>query len=115
MDETQGARTLLHNVSDLKAATEFYTQLLGLKPQVVSDYYVGFNTAGQHVGLVPNQSAESDSPVAYWHVDDIEDRMAAMINAGGALRSEVADVGNGRRVGTVADADGNVIGLLQDN
>lgn len=54
------------------------------------------------------------SPVAYWHVDDIDAKLAEVTAAGGTVNEPVHDVGNGRRVATVADPDGNVLGLLQD-
>ena len=50
---TQGIKTVLHPVSDLAKAREVYAVLLGVQPQTDSDYYVGFEAAGQQVGLVP--------------------------------------------------------------
>jgi hypothetical protein len=50
---TQGIKTVLHPVSDLAAAKAVYTALLGTPPQTDSDYYVGYDVAGQHIGLVP--------------------------------------------------------------
>ena len=50
---TQGVRTLLHPVSDLEKAKPVYAALLGIEPMADSDYYVGFEAAGQQIGLVP--------------------------------------------------------------
>ena len=50
---TEGTKTVLHPVSDLAAAKAVYTVLLGVPPQADSSYYVGFDVAGQHIGLVP--------------------------------------------------------------
>ncbi len=50
---TQGIKTVLHPVSDLATAKAVYTALLGIPPQADSDYYVGFDVEGQHIGLVP--------------------------------------------------------------
>ena len=44
---------MLHPVSDLTTAKEVYAALLGLPPQTDESYYVGFEAAGQHIGLVP--------------------------------------------------------------
>ncbi len=52
-------------------------------------------------------------PVSYWHVDDIEMRVKTLVEAGGRVTQEVRDVGGGKLIASVADADGNVIGLLQ--
>ena len=48
MSSTQGIKVVLHPVSDLAAAKALYTALLGSEPQADSDYYVGFDTEGQH-------------------------------------------------------------------
>jgi predicted enzyme related to lactoylglutathione lyase len=53
-------------------------------------------------------------PVAYWHVPDIEAKLAEVTAAGATVREPVRDVGGGRLVATVTDPDGNVLGLLQD-
>ena len=50
---TEGTKTVLHPVSDLAAAKAVYTVLLGVPPQADSSYYVGFDVAGQHIGIVP--------------------------------------------------------------
>jgi predicted enzyme related to lactoylglutathione lyase len=115
MAGTQGIKTVLHPVSDLAKAKEVYTALLGTPPQHDSDYYVGFDVEGQHIGLVPGGGPQGmTSPVAYWHVDDIEAKIAEVTAAGAAVREAAHDVGGGRLVATVTDADGNVLGLLQD-
>ena len=112
---TQGARTLLHPVSDLTAAKAVYTALLGVPPVADASYYVGFEAAGQHIGLVPNGGPQAmTSPVAYWHVPDIEAKLAEVTAAGATVREAAHDVGGGRLVATLTDPDGNVLGLLQD-
>ena len=47
----QGIKTVLHPVSDLAKAKAVYAALLGGQPQADSEYYVGFDVAGQHIGL----------------------------------------------------------------
>jgi predicted enzyme related to lactoylglutathione lyase len=54
------------------------------------------------------------SPVAYWHVSDIEAKLAEVAAAGASVKDPVRDVGGGRLVATFSDPDGNVLGLLQD-
>jgi predicted enzyme related to lactoylglutathione lyase len=112
---TQGIKTVLHPVSDLAAAKTLYTALLGVSPQADSPYYVGFDTAGQHIGLLPGGGPQGlTSPVAYWHVDDIEAKLAEVTAAGATVKEPAREVGGGRLVATVADLDGNVLGLIQD-
>jgi predicted enzyme related to lactoylglutathione lyase len=112
---TQGIKTVLHPVSDLAAAKAVYTALLGVPPQTDDSYYVGFEAAGQHIGLVPGGGPQGmTSPVAYWHVADIEAKLAEVTAAGAIIKEQPRDVGGGRLVATVTDPDGNVLGLLQD-
>ena len=71
---TLGIKTVLHPVSDLAAAKAMYTALLGVEPAADAPYYVGYDVEGQHIGLVPG--GDMTSPVAYWHVPDIEAKLA---------------------------------------
>src|SRR5882757_5746895 len=112
---TQGIRTVLHPVSDLAAAKKVYEALLGVAPQADAPYYVGFEAAGQHIGLVPGGGPQGMAvPVAYWHVPDIEAKLAEVTAAGATVKEPAHDVGGGRLGATVTDPDGNVLGLLQD-
>jgi predicted enzyme related to lactoylglutathione lyase len=112
---TQGIKTVLHPVSDLAKAKPVYAALLGVAPLADEAYYVGFEAAGQHIGLVPGGASQGmTSPVAYWHVPDIEAKLAEVTAAGATVKDPVRDVGGGRLVATVTDPDGNVLGLLQD-
>jgi predicted enzyme related to lactoylglutathione lyase len=111
----QGIRTVLHPVSDLTKAKAVYAALLGTPPATDSPYYVGFEAEGQHIGLVPNGGPQGmTSPVAYWHVGDIEAKLAEVTAAGATVKEAAHEVGGGRLVATVIDPDGNVLGLIQD-
>jgi uncharacterized protein len=112
---TQGIKIVLHPVSELARAKVMYTALLGIPPQADSAYYVGFDVAGQHIGLVPSGGPQSmASPVAYWQVADIEAKLAEVAAAGATVKEPARDVGGGRLVATFTDPDGNVLGLVQD-
>jgi predicted enzyme related to lactoylglutathione lyase len=112
---TEGIKTVLHPVSDLAKAKAVYAALLGVAPTADAPYYVGFDAAGQHIGLVPGGGPQGmSSPVAYWHVPDIEAKLAEVTAAGAAVNEPAHDVGGGRLVATITDPDGNVLGLLQD-
>jgi predicted enzyme related to lactoylglutathione lyase len=112
MTSTQGIKTVLHPVSDLDKAKTMYAALLGIEPTADSPYYVGFEAEGQQIGLVPN--SDMTSPITYWHVDDIEAKLAEVTAAGGTLKQAPNNVGGGRLVATFTDPDGNVLGLIQD-
>jgi predicted enzyme related to lactoylglutathione lyase len=111
----EGIKTVLHPVSDVAKAKAVYTALLGQPPQHDAEYYVGFDVNGQHIGLVPNGAAQGmTGPVSYWHVSDIEAKLAEVTAAGGTVREAPHNVGGTRLVATFTDPDGNVLGLLQD-
>jgi len=112
---TQGVKTVLHPVTDLAAAKAVYGALLGVEPTADAPYYVGFDAGGQHIGLVPGGGPQAmASPIAYWHVTDIEAKLAEVTAAGAKVKEPAHDVGGGRLVATFTDPDGNVLGLLQD-
>src|SRR5579864_5312587 len=111
----QGIKTVLVPVSDLAAAKTVYAALLGTEAQTDGEYYVGFDAGDQHIGLVPGGGPQGmTSPVAYWHVPDIEAKLAEVTAAGATVKEPVRDVGGGRLVASVTDPDGNLLGLLQD-
>jgi predicted enzyme related to lactoylglutathione lyase len=115
MTSTQGAKTLLHPVSDLAAAKAVYTALLGVEPSADSDYYVGYDAEGQHIGLVPGGGPQGmTSPIAYWQVEDIDAKLAEVTAAGATVKDAPREVGGGRTVASFTDPDGNVLGLVSD-
>ncbi len=115
VSSTQGIKTVLHPVSDVAAAKPIYAALLGVSPMADESYYVGFEAAGQHIGLVPGGGSQGmTSPVTYWQVQDIEAKLAEVTAAGATVKEAAHDVGGGRLVATVTDPDGNALGLLQD-
>jgi predicted enzyme related to lactoylglutathione lyase len=112
---TEGIKTVLHPVSDLARAKAIYAALLGVSAQTDTPYYIGFDAAGQQIGLVPSGGPQGvTSPVAYWHVPDINAKLAEVTAAGATVIESPHDVGGGRLVASFTDADGNVLGLIQD-
>ena len=112
---TAGLNTIIYPVKDLTRAKALFGALLGVEPYADEPYYVGYKNAGQDVGLDPNGHAKGmTGPVPYWTVDDIRARLAAMLEAGAELLHDVQDVGGGKLIAFVKDADGNLVGLTQD-
>lgn len=110
-----GIKTVLHPVSDLERAKAMYAALLGIAPQTDSPYYVGFDIEGQHIGLLPGGGpAAYAAPVPFWHVADIDAALAAALATGATVKEPVNAVSETRKVATIIDPDGNVVGLLQD-
>jgi predicted enzyme related to lactoylglutathione lyase len=87
---------------------------LGVEPYTDQPYYVGYSVDGQEIGLDPNGHRQGmTGPVGYWHIDDIKRSLGALIAAGAEVQQAVKDVGGGKLIASVKDADGNGIGLIQ--
>ncbi len=111
---TQGITLLVYPVKDLTQAKALYSTLLGVEPYVDQPYYVGYRVGDQEIGLDPNgHDKGTTAPLGYVEVADIKESLQHLLDAGAQLRQDVSDVGGGKLIASVADADGNVTGLLQ--
>ena len=110
-----GVKTVIYPVKDLAQAKTLYGILLGVQPDMDAPYYVGFTAAnGQRIGLDPNGHSQGmTGPIGYWHVEDVKQSLRRLLDAGAEIQQDVKDVGGGKLVVTVKDADGNVLGLIQ--
>ncbi|WP_042396648.1 VOC family protein [Streptacidiphilus carbonis] len=112
---TTGVSTIIYPVKDLAAAKALFTALLGTEPAQDAPYYVGFEVGGQTFGLNPHGHASGmTGPVGYFDVEDIKASLQALVEAGATVQQDVQDVGGGKLIATVLDADGNPIGLAQN-
>ena len=110
----QGIRLFLYPVKNIARAKTLYSTLLGIEPYHDESYYVGFRVGDLEIGLDPNgHSKGMTGPVGYWHVNDIKKTLQLLLDAGAQAQQEVKDVGGGKLVASVKDADGNVTGLIQ--
>lgn len=110
----QGIRLLIYPVKDVARAKTLYSKLLGIEPYVDEAYYVGFRVGDQEIGLDPNGHNQGmTGPVGYWEVNDIKESLQSLLDAGAQIQQEVKDVGGGRLIAWVKDADYNIIGLMQ--
>ena len=112
--ETEGIMTVLHPVSDLEKAKPVYSALIGSRrrPRGLLRRLRGRRPA--HRAGAGRGPQGMTSPVAYWHVPDIEAKLAEVTAAGRDRQGPPRDVGGGRLVATFTDPDGNVLGLIQD-
>ncbi len=110
----QGIRVVIYPVKDIAQAKTLYSKLLGVEPYSGEAYYVGFRVGDQEIGLDPNGHNQGmTGPVGYFQVSDIKHSLQALVDAGAQTQQEVQDVGGGKLIASVKDADGNIIGLLQ--
>ncbi len=109
-----GMKTITYPVKDLSAAKQLYSQIFAVEPYIDEPYYVAFSVGGHDVGLDPNGHGKGmTGPIAYWHVDDINKSLDALLDTGAEADQAIQDVGGGTLIATVKDADGNVTGLFQ--
>ncbi len=108
----QGIQTVIYPVKDLAQARAQFRELLGVEPYADAPYYVGFKVGNQDIGLDPH--GHQAGATAYYHVSDIKGSLQKLLDAGAQGVEETRDVGGGRLIASVKDANGNIIGLLQD-
>ena len=111
----QGFSVVIYPVTDLAQAKTLYRTLLGVEPYSDEAYYVGFRVGDQEIGLDPHGHRKGmTGPVGYWHTNDIQTSLHQLLEAGAQVQQAVQDVGGGKLIASVKDADGNIIGLLQN-
>jgi len=108
--EFLGLRTLIYQVADLPATTEWYTRALGFGPYFNEPFYVGFNVGGYELGLHPGDPAQG--PTTYWGVEDVQLSYDRLIAEGATSVEAPSEVGGGIVVASVKDPFGNILGLI---
>ena len=107
----QGIRTVIYPVKDIGRGKALFSNLLGVAPYADTAYYVGFRVGDQEIGLDPN--GHKAGMTAYYHIDDIKKSLQLLLDAGAQVEQQVKDVGGGKLIASVKDADGNIVGLIQ--
>ena len=113
----RGAYTVKYAVPDLAAAKVFYAKASGVAPYFDEPFYVGFNIAGDELGLDPDLSVAPNGPggtVAYWGVSDIGKAAAHLKKCGAKEIEAPKEVGEGIKVANYADPWGNLIGIIEN-
>jgi predicted enzyme related to lactoylglutathione lyase len=111
----QGFQIFIYPVKDIARAKTLYSKLLGTEPYVDEPYYVGFRVGEQEIGLDHNGHKKGmTGPIGYWPVDDIKKSLQQLVEAGAEVQQEIKDVGGGKLIASLKDADGNVTGLVQE-
>ena len=110
----QGITLFVYPVEDIVRAKKLFGALLGVEPYADAPYYVGYRVGDQEIGLDPNGHRQGlTGPIGYWPVEDIKKTLQKLLDAGGQVQQEVKDVGGGKLIAWVKDADANLIGLMQ--
>ena len=106
-----GLRTVIYPVADLEAAKSWWTDLLGFGPYFDEPFYVGYNVAGDELGLLPGANP-SDGALTYWGVDDVQAAVGAAVAQGATMHAPVSDVGDGIVTATVTTPMGSIAGFI---
>ena len=91
--------------------------VLGFRPYFDEPFYAGFDVGGFELGLQPSgpdSAPGGDGVVAYWGVEDADEAHGRLLEMGASRHGDVQDVGDGIRVATVLDPDGNVFGIIEN-
>src|SRR4051794_5768206 len=110
----RGLRTAIYHVPDLAKAKAWYTQVLEQEPYFDQPFYVGYSVGGFELGLLPGGTPGPGGTVAYWGVPDAAAAVKRLEGLGATIREPLQDVGEGIRIGAVADPFGNTFGLIEN-
>lgn len=103
-------------VKDLKRATAFYRDVLGLRVALETPGFVGVMAGEQMIGLHPTETGGSDvghGPVPYFAVDDMAGTVAELRSRGVHIHMEPTRPANGPLIASIHDSEGNALGLVQ--
>ncbi|MGI8668118.1 MAG: VOC family protein [Jatrophihabitans sp.] len=106
-----GLRTVIYPVTDLAAATAWWTALLGEPPYFNEPFYVGFTVGGYELGLLPDANP-AEGAQTFWGVESVPAAMAVAIELGAVEHTAATEVGDGIVTGTVLNTNGSVVGFI---
>jgi predicted enzyme related to lactoylglutathione lyase len=109
-----GLRTAIYPAPDLERAKAWYTEVLGIEPYFDQPFYVGYAVGGFELGLDPNAAPGVAGPQTLWGVANAGDAMKRLVELGATVLDPVAEVGEGIKVGAVADPFGNRFGIIEN-
>ncbi|WP_452599285.1 VOC family protein [Pontimicrobium sp. MEBiC01747] len=110
-----GLRTTIYMVTDIKKATEWYSEAFFVKPYFNEPFYVGFNIKGYELGLQQEErdsSTKTENVFSYWGVEDINKAYQHFIDIGATKHEAPNDVGGDIMVASLYDPWNNIIGLI---
>ena len=110
--------TAIYPTADVAKAKAWYAEVFGVQPYFDQPFYVGFDIGGYELGLLPAEPPAhqpgNQGVVAYWRVDDCAAAHAHVLALGAKELSPVQDVGEGIKVCSVTDPDGNALGIIEN-
>lgn len=123
----RGICTTNFYADDVRAARDWYTELLGQKAYYASEDhgkpagYVEFRVGDyQHeLGILDrrfaaHQNTEPAGATTYWHVDDLEAAVQRAIDLGATAHEPIKEQGPGFVTASVVAPFGNILGLMSN-
>lgn len=116
-----GLRSLIFQVPDLAAASQWYQTILGFKPYFDQPFYVGFNVGGFELGLRPQDEEQErlekirsghTEGVCYWGVSNIRASYDRLVKLGAEPFGEIQNVGGEIELAEFDDPWGNAFGII---
>ncbi len=121
----RGMATVSYWADDLKAARQWYAELLGgapyfERPDAENPAYIEFRIGDyqDELGIIdrkyapPGTSADPGGAVLYWHVDDIEASLARLKAMGATEYEPLTPREAGFITASVVDPFGNILGVM---
>jgi catechol 2,3-dioxygenase-like lactoylglutathione lyase family enzyme len=103
-------------VSDLRKATRFYEEIVGLEKKYEFSSYVGFECGGVEIGLMPNPKRKTQcdaSATVELLVSNIEEVYKKLKAKGVEFSKELHEETWGGKQAAFKDPDGNVLEITQ--
>lgn len=98
------------HVDDMKAQTAFYRDVLGLEPQIESEWWTTFSTGACTLALHAGGRIGAANVRPNFSVDSLDDVLETL-QARGVEPSAVREPTPGTRVADVRDPEGNILSL----
>jgi predicted enzyme related to lactoylglutathione lyase len=116
----RGLTTVSFWAADHPAATQWYTEVLGVEPYFERPGYAEFRLGDyQHeLGLIDSRyapagpAAEPGGAIVYWHVDDVNAAFEKLLDAGAKEHDAPTERGAGFVTASVVDPFGNILGIM---
>lgn len=116
----RGLTTVSFHAEDHTAAKAWYSELFGTEPYFDVPGYFEFRLGDhQHeLGVVdaahapPAATAGPGGAVVFWHVDDLDDTFARLIELGAVEYEPITVRGEGFVTASVVDPFGNIVGVM---
>ncbi len=122
----RGVATISYFAADMKAAKQWYSELLGIepyfqRPDAENPAYIEFRIGDyQHeLGIIDskyvpqlNTAASPAGVITYWHVDDVNASLERLVSMGAKELDAPQDRGSGFITASVIDPFGNVLGIM---